>query len=130
MDDERYQQSQRDKKAKREWEKANKIQIYEMLNTLYEKFPKAFFKEDKKIKPLKIGIREDVDEALGLANKFDPESKNQKKLVQGALKIYIKNPVYQAKLAKKLYRIDLQGKRTERVGDNDRLKNAKPPKKD
>ncbi len=99
------------------WWAANLTEILAMLNTLHEKFPKTFFSDFKKVKPLKVGIREDIKVALGLKKKYDSESLYQKKLLWAALNIYTQTPEYLQKLSRQLYRIDLNGNRTERVTD-------------
>ena len=70
-----------------EWRTANMADIYAILVTLSEKFPKTFFIDEKKEKPLKIGIYEDIKVALGLKNKYDRQSKRQKRLILAALEL-------------------------------------------
>ena len=105
----------RDSKLGFKWWVANLAEILAMLESLYEKYPKAFFSEGKKVKPLKIGIHNDIKIALGLKKKSDSESLHKKKLIWAALGIYTRTPEYIQKVSKQLYRIDLKGKRTERV---------------
>ncbi len=69
----------------------------------------------KKIKPLKIGINEDIKVALGLKGDYRTEAKKRKRLVREALKLYTESPGYLKKLTQQLSRIDLEGKRTEKV---------------
>ena len=107
----------RDSKLGFKWWVANLAEILAMLETLYEKFPKTFFRNGKKVKPLKIGIRKNIKVVLKLRKKYDSESLYQKKLLWAALSIYTRTPEYLEKLSKHLYRIDLKGKRTERVTD-------------
>jgi len=52
-----------------------------------------------------------------LRKKSDTKSLYQNKLLTAALRIYTRNPEYLEKLLKQLYRIDLKGKRTKRVSD-------------
>ena len=107
----------RDSKLGFKWWVANLAEILAMLEILYEKYPKAFFSEEKKVKPLKIGIHNDIKIALGLKKKYDSEYLHKKKLIWAALGIYTKTTEYVQKVSKQLYRIDLKGKRTERVTD-------------
>ncbi len=100
-----------------EWRTAHMSEIQTMLNNLYEKFPKAFIKDPKKIKPLKLGINEDLIVELGLKRNFEREGKKQKRLIYEALKLYTEATEYVIKIIKRLYRIDLNGKRTERVSE-------------
>ena len=106
-----------DSKLGFKWWAANLAEILAMLETLYEKFPKTFFRDGKKVKPLKIGIRKDIKVVLELRKKYDSKSLYQKKLLWAGLSIYTRTPEYLEKLSKQLYRIDLKGKRTERVTD-------------
>ena len=99
------------------WWVANLAEILAMLETLYEKCPKAFFSEEKKVKPLKIGIHKDIKIALGLKKESEAEYSYKKKLIWGALGIYTRTPEYLQKVSKQLYRIDLKGKRTKRVSE-------------
>lgn len=98
-----------------EWRIANMSQIYMMLMELCAKFPKTFTTDEKKLKPLKIGINEDIKVVLGLKCDYRTEAKKRKRLVREALKLYTESPGYLKKLTQQLYRIDLQGKRTEKV---------------
>ena len=97
------------------WKTAHMGEIYTMLMSLCSKFPKAFTTDDQKIRPLKIGIYEDLKVELGLKGKKRIWAKVQKRLLREALKIYTSSPVYLKQLSKGLYRVDLFGKRTERV---------------
>jgi len=101
-----------------EWRTANMADIYAILVTLSEKFPKTFFIDEKKVKPLKIGIYEDIKVALGLKNKYDRQSKRQKRLILAALELYTLAPSYLQKASWGLYRINLEGNRTERVTES------------
>ncbi len=97
------------------WKTAHMAEIYTMLMSLCTKFPKAFTTDEKKVRPLKIGIYEDLKAELGLKGKEKIWAKVQKRLLREALKIYTSSPVYLKQLSKGLYRVDLFGKRTERV---------------
>ena len=97
------------------WRTAHMGEIYTMLMSLCTKFPKAFTTDEKKVRPLKIGIYEDLKEELGLKGKEKIWAKVQKRLLREALKIYTSSPVYLKQLSKGLYRVDLFGNRVERV---------------
>ncbi len=97
------------------WRTAHMAEIYTMLMSLCSKFPKAFSTDEKKVRPLKIGIYEDLKVELGLKGKKRIWAKVQKRLLREALKIYTSSPVYLKQLSKRLYRVDLFGKRIERV---------------
>jgi sRNA-binding protein len=103
------------KKRQELWRSEHIPDIYTMLLTLSHKFPKAFFIDDKKMKPLKICIHEDIKIALGVKNQYDPDSRQQKRLIRSALYLYTSAPGYLLKLSKQLYRINLHGKKIERV---------------
>ena len=61
----------RDSKLGFKWWVANLAEILAMLESLYEKYPKAFFSERKKVKPLKIDIHNDIKIALKLKKKYN-----------------------------------------------------------
>ncbi len=46
---------------------------------------------------------------------YQTEAKEQKRLLREALKLYSESPAYLKKISQQLYRIDLEGKRTEKV---------------
>jgi len=73
----------------------------QLLALLKEKYPKTFFSEADKVRPLKIDIHVDLCAALG-----DEYSKTA---VKRALKNYAKTPEYFAVLKKGESRIDLNG---------------------
>ncbi len=98
-----------------EWRTIHMPEINEMLIKLYTKFPQAFSTDEQQVKPLKMGIYEDLKVALGLKGNYQSEARKQKRLLREALKLYSESPAYLKKISQQLYRIDLEGKRTEKV---------------
>ncbi len=98
-----------------EWRTTHMPQIQMMLMELCTKFPKAFTTDEQQVKPLKMGIYEDLKVALGLKGNYQSEAKKQKRFLREALKLYSESPAYLKKISQQLSRIDLEGKRTERV---------------
>ena len=98
-----------------EWRSTHMPEIRMMLMELYTKFPQAFTTDEQQVKPLKMGIYEDLKVALGLKGNYQTEAKEQKRFLREALKLYSESPAYLKKISQQLSRIDLEGKRTERV---------------
>ncbi|MDF1646339.1 MAG: ProQ/FinO family protein [Legionellaceae bacterium] len=83
-------------------EKQQKLKI---INWLIEYFPAAFFRKTRYIKPLKIGILEDI---LAFHQQLDTPPFN-KKILRDALTYYCTSPAYLSAQKEGKERIDLFG---------------------
>lgn len=75
-----------------------------IINWLIEQFPAAFFKKTKHIKPLKLGILDDIFE---IYHQITPPF--SKKSLRGALTYYCTSPAYLSAQKVDKPRIDLYG---------------------
>ena len=85
----------------------------EVLKQLCEKFPKAFFLYEARRVPLKVGIRQNIEAALGDA--VEP------KLLYFALKHYFVNVPYLKSQRAGVERVDLDGMPAGVVSEQDEL---------
>lgn len=85
--------------------------VKQSLLTLCERFPQAFFTDPEAIRPLKIGIDQDLRSAL-------PEMDSR--LLRHALAHYTRRPAYLKALAQGLARVDLAGLPVAAVTDEQR----------
>ncbi len=90
--------------------KRDKLHI---IDWLIEHFPAAFFKKARHIKPLKIGIFEDI---LDFYNRVDPPPFS-KKALRIALTYYCTSPAYLSAQKTNKARLDLYGNEMDIVTD-------------
>jgi ProP effector len=86
-----------------------------VIRTLAERWPKTFYPEVKKRKPLKVGIFEDLKAA---APDIDP------KMLRLALRVYTTSGAYLVACSKGHKRMDLNGNAVEEVSERDRARAA------
>jgi sRNA-binding protein len=84
-----------------------------VLRTLAERWPKTFFPESKKRKPLKVGILEDLTAAAPDINR---------KMLRLALRMYTTTDAYLFACSKGHKRIDLNGNEVEEISERDKAR--------
>jgi sRNA-binding protein len=84
--------------------------VHAVIELLAERFPKAFFVYERRRKPLKVGIRQDLAAALDGAL-------SERELSLG-LGWYCRNKAYRAQLIKGAWRIDLDGSVAATITEN------------
>ncbi len=82
-----------------------------VVSWLYETFPKAFFRAKKKVKPLQLGIVEDV---LDVYERLDVQPFSRKRL-RSAINFYTSTKGYLEAQFEGAYRIDVYGHQVEPV---------------
>src|SRR5260221_329942 len=82
-----------------------------VIDTLAEKWPNAFFADPQKRRPLKVGVRLDILQALPGVNK---------KTLSAALRFYTRHPCYVQAVVKGQARVDLSGVEVGPVSERDR----------
>ncbi len=88
--------------------KKDKLQI---INWLVEHFPNTFFKKENQVKPLKIGIFDDI---IDFYERLDSPPFSKKSLRE-ALRYYSTSPAYLICQKENAPRIDLYGNETDLV---------------
>lgn len=91
--------------------KHHKSEIQAVLNWLYEHFPQTFFKKGREIKPLQIGIFEDL---LDFYERLNDPPFNKGRL-KDALNYYSASPAYLLAQKPNTARIDLFGHEVDTV---------------
>src|SRR5262249_32353320 len=84
-----------------------------VIRTLAERWPKTFFPEAKKRKPLKVGIFEDLKAAAPDINR---------KMLRLALRMYTTSGAYLFACIKGHKRVDLNGNAVEEVSEKDKAR--------
>ena len=85
----------------------------EVIRTLAERWPKTFYPESKKRKPLKVGIFEDLKAA---APDIDP------KMLRLALRVYTTSGTYLFACSEGYKRVDLNGNAVAEVSQKDKAR--------
>lgn len=88
---------------------AKKYLAKDVVNFLIEKFPACFKKDLKEVKPLKLGILNDVVEAL------KGDATYSKTAIRHGIQLYTKSWAYLAACKENVPRLDLEGKEVESV---------------
>ena len=84
---------------------STKREHHQIIDWLIDNFPNAFFKQAKFVKPLKIGIYDDI---LDFFNRLDTPPYSKKKIKE-ALNYYSSSPAYLLAQQKDAARVDLYG---------------------
>ena len=87
------------------WSGSPPAWVHDMIALLCQTYPKTFFLYERKRRPLKIGIREDLIRAMG--NAIDPAQARE--ALGWALRIYCANSFYLDAIRVGHARIDLDG---------------------
>jgi sRNA-binding protein len=85
----------------------------EVIRTLAERWPKTFYPESKKRKPLKVGIFQDLKVA---APDIEP------KMLRLALRVYTTSGAYLFACSEGYKRVDLNGNAVEEVSEKDKAR--------
>ena len=91
--------------------KTTKPEVQAVINWLYEHFPHAFFKRGREIKPLQIGIYDDL---LDVYERLNDPPFNKSRL-KDALNYYSASPAYLLAQKANTARIDLYGNEVDSV---------------
>lgn len=85
--------------------KPSKTEIHQAIDWLIEYFPQAFFKKPKEIKPLQIGIYDDI---IDFYERLD-NPPFSKRMLKEALRYYSASPAYLNCQKNQAPRVDLYG---------------------
>jgi ProP effector len=92
---------------------STKRELHQVIDWLIDNFPSAFFKQAKHVKPLKIGIFDDI---MDFYNRLDTPPYSKKK-IREAINYYSSSPAYLLSQEKNVARVDLYGTEIDIVSE-------------